>query len=608
MRGLQRRLAGRSRAVRYGAAFVWLLLIVVPFTDRPVGTQHRSGRGLATAGVLALIAIYVYLFARYRRDARGRRVPGRCSSGCWWPCSDCAHARRAPEWGFLFTYCAARRPERAQARVPGVVVGTTALAAAVSALAGASGGTLLGLTVSTAGVGLLMLVMRDSAHRNEELSCARAELARLAVAQERQRFARDLHDLLGHSLSVIALKAELAGRLLPDRPTTPPRGRRARDGRPLGARRGSRCGQRLSPADARRRARGSADGALGRRDRGRHRARAGLPDPEAEAVLAWAVREGATNVIRHSRASRCSVRSRRGRRRRARGARRRGRCGSPAIATGRATGSPGCPSAPQACTARLEAGRGRRRLSPGGRGPGRPGSAVGGMIRALIAEDQAMVRGALATLLELEPDIEVVAQAARGDEVLAAALAAAPDVALLDIEMPGRAAWRRPGAARRAARLPGPDPHHIRTTRLPAPGHGGRRGRLSAQGRAGRELATAIRRALAGERVVDPGLAAAALAGECPLTAARARGPRRLARSCDRGRSRRRPVPVARDRAQSHVLGACRSWGPATVPRPCARPRSAVGCEVGCGARMCPHATPILRGATVLTSPTPRLW
>ena len=59
-----------------------------------------------------------------------------------------------------------------------------------------------------------MLVMRDLRTRNEELSCARAELARLAVAQERQRFARDLHDLLGHSLSVIALKAELAGRLL----------------------------------------------------------------------------------------------------------------------------------------------------------------------------------------------------------------------------------------------------------------------------------------------------------------------------------------------------------------------------------------------------------
>ncbi|HEY6539983.1 MAG TPA: response regulator transcription factor, partial [Ktedonobacteraceae bacterium] len=59
------------------------------------------------------------------------------------------------------------------------------------------------------------------------------------------------------------------------------------------------------------------------------------------------------------------------------------------------------------------------------------------MIRVMIAEDQAMVRGALAALLTLEGDIEIVAQVARGDEVLAAAQSAHPDVALLDIEMPG---------------------------------------------------------------------------------------------------------------------------------------------------------------------------
>jgi two-component system response regulator DesR len=59
------------------------------------------------------------------------------------------------------------------------------------------------------------------------------------------------------------------------------------------------------------------------------------------------------------------------------------------------------------------------------------------MIRVLLAEDQALVRGALAALLSLEADITVVAEVGRGDEVLPAALAARPDVALLDIEMPG---------------------------------------------------------------------------------------------------------------------------------------------------------------------------
>ena len=59
------------------------------------------------------------------------------------------------------------------------------------------------------------------------------------------------------------------------------------------------------------------------------------------------------------------------------------------------------------------------------------------MIRVLVAEDQGMVRGALAALLRLQNDIEVVGEAGRGDEVVAAAVAARPDVVLLDIELPG---------------------------------------------------------------------------------------------------------------------------------------------------------------------------
>ena len=65
------------------------------------------------------------------------------------------------------------------------------------------------------------------------------------------------------------------------------------------------------------------------------------------------------------------------------------------------------------------------------------------MTRILIAEDQEMVRGALISLLELEDDLEVVAQVGRGDEVLEAARASAPDVALLDIRCPGSADLKR---------------------------------------------------------------------------------------------------------------------------------------------------------------------
>jgi two-component system response regulator DesR len=142
------------------------------------------------------------------------------------------------------------------------------------------------------------------------------------------------------------------------------------------------------------------------------------------------------------------------------------------------------------------------------------------VIRVLIAEDQAMVREALAALLGLEHDIEVVAQVGRGDEVLAAARAATPDVALLDIEMPG--ANGLDTTERLRAELPA-----IRVLILTTFGRPGYLRRAFDAGATGfllkdapaAQLASAIRRAVTGERVVDPELAVAALsAGENPLT------------------------------------------------------------------------------------------
>ena len=142
------------------------------------------------------------------------------------------------------------------------------------------------------------------------------------------------------------------------------------------------------------------------------------------------------------------------------------------------------------------------------------------MIRVLLAEDQTMVRGALASLLDLEPDIEVVAQVSRGDEVVAAAAATTPDVALLDIEMPGSSGLDAADELRRQV----PGCRILMLTTFGRPGYlrrameGGAAGFLLKDAPA-TELAAAIRRAVAGERVVDPGLAAAALSqGESPLT------------------------------------------------------------------------------------------
>jgi two-component system, NarL family, response regulator DesR len=138
----------------------------------------------------------------------------------------------------------------------------------------------------------------------------------------------------------------------------------------------------------------------------------------------------------------------------------------------------------------------------------------------MIAEDQTMVRQALVALLELEPDIEVVAQAADGDEALAMAAKHRPDIAVLDIEMPG------PNGIEVAGQLSRSDfeGNVIIVTTFDRPGYlraamaAGASGFLLKDAPAA-DLAAAIRRVAAGERVVDPSLAAAALAqGDSPLT------------------------------------------------------------------------------------------
>lgn len=142
------------------------------------------------------------------------------------------------------------------------------------------------------------------------------------------------------------------------------------------------------------------------------------------------------------------------------------------------------------------------------------------MIKVLIAEDQAMIRGALASLLALEDDIEVVAQVERGDEVVDAVRRTRPDVALLDIEMPGLDGISVAGRLAREL----PETRSLIVTTFGRPGF---LRRALAEGASGflhkdapaTELAAAIRTVAAGGTAVDSKLAAAALTeGESPLT------------------------------------------------------------------------------------------
>ncbi|MFE5706589.1 response regulator [Rhodococcus koreensis] len=141
-------------------------------------------------------------------------------------------------------------------------------------------------------------------------------------------------------------------------------------------------------------------------------------------------------------------------------------------------------------------------------------------IRLLLADDQALVRGALAALLDLEADLTVVAEVGRGDEVVAAAREHSPDVALLDVEMPGLDGIAAAAALRAAV----PRTRVLIVTTFGRPGYLRKALQAGASGfvvkdTPARQLADAVRRVHAGLRVVDPTLAADSLvSGESPLT------------------------------------------------------------------------------------------
>lgn len=143
------------------------------------------------------------------------------------------------------------------------------------------------------------------------------------------------------------------------------------------------------------------------------------------------------------------------------------------------------------------------------------------MIRILLADDENLVRDALATMLSLQPDIEVLAQAASGDEAVTAIAHHRPDVAVLDLQMPGRDGIEVTEAVAQTS----PETRCLIVTSHGRPGYlkralaAGARGFLPKTTPA-RVLADVIRQVHAGQRYVDPELSAAAIsAGDSPLTA-----------------------------------------------------------------------------------------
>ena len=141
-------------------------------------------------------------------------------------------------------------------------------------------------------------------------------------------------------------------------------------------------------------------------------------------------------------------------------------------------------------------------------------------IRLLIADDQALVRGAIAALLGLEPDLEVVSEVGSGDAAVTAVADLSPDVALLDVEMPGLDGIE----AARQIREQSPRTRVLMVTTFGRPGYLKRALQAGASGFVVKEtpaaqLADAVRRVHQGLRVVDPALAMDSLTtGDSPLT------------------------------------------------------------------------------------------
>src|SRR6267378_443353 len=218
--------------------------------------------------------------------------------------------RTPPQYGSLFLYAVIMAGAAFNWRMGlPAVLALSVLSGAVELARGESITNATGQLLNELLVGGTAVAGRLLIQANRQLSLAREQIARLAVGEERLRFARDLHDLLGHSLSVIALKSELAGRLIKNTPGLAAHEiedieKVARDA--LREVREAVTGYRQPTLAAELAGAHEALTAAGIEYRVDHD-HVPLP-PAVEAVLAWTVREGVTNVMRHSQARRCAVR------------------------------------------------------------------------------------------------------------------------------------------------------------------------------------------------------------------------------------------------------------------------------------------------------------
>ncbi|MFD0440691.1 histidine kinase [Streptomyces sp. WAC 01325] len=299
----------KQRFVKLLWTGIWLVYLSAPASDLLHGGHSTGVRILGWIGLAAFVTWYMLLLFRTGRGERNSVVLA--SLGVLAAQSTLLALTLGREWLVLFVYVSiasgAALPLRmARWTIPGASALMTLIAFATP------GGKefLAGLLIPALLGGFAMTGVRELIRTTVALREARATVAQLAANEERLRLARDLHDLLGHSLSLITIKSELAGRMLPGHPDKAAQQvadieqvsrqalvdvREAVSGyrRPRLA--AELAGARVALAAAEVTAELPAEPDL-----------TGVPE-DSETALAWALREAVTNVVRHSGARRCTV-------------------------------------------------------------------------------------------------------------------------------------------------------------------------------------------------------------------------------------------------------------------------------------------------------------
>ncbi|MFF4487287.1 sensor histidine kinase [Streptomyces sp. NPDC001544] len=286
----------------------WLVFLASPVSDLAGGHHTAGATAAGGTGLVTFTGIYLGLVFRNM----GQPLPGRVVGSLvavLFVLAVVLNLTLGEHWLGLFVYvsvtCGATLPLRtAYWTIPATTVAMILVGLRVGP------DTAWGLFLVVLLVGYSMTGVRQLVRTTVELRKARVTVAQLAANEERLRLARDLHDLLGHSLSLITLKSELAGRMLPDHPDKAAQqvadieqvSRQALvDVREAvtGYRR-PRLAAELAGAQVALTAAGVVAEVPAEPDL------AGIPE-ETEAALAWALREAVTNVVRHSGADRCTV-------------------------------------------------------------------------------------------------------------------------------------------------------------------------------------------------------------------------------------------------------------------------------------------------------------